>query len=214
MKIEQAINELKKNAGKRNFAQSYDLFFLLQNIDVRKPDQRIKLKVTLPYPPFKQARTFAIITKSTTNLGKTAQKQGIDIIEPIYLEEIAQNKKKAKRLAEKYDAFLCDVANVKIMARALGPILGPKNKMPLMVPGSETNLDKYVDKINKTVSLSTGMQKQLQTLFGNEKMPVSQLVENFNTLLSSVLAKLPKGRAQLRKVLIKPTMGKPIVVEV
>jgi len=53
MKIEQAIAEMKKNVGKRNFVQSYDVVFLLQNIDVKKPDQRIKLEVILPHSPLK-----------------------------------------------------------------------------------------------------------------------------------------------------------------
>lgn len=214
MKIEQAIEELKKNAGKRKFIQSYDVIFLLQNIDVKKPDQRIKLEVMLPNSPFKQERSFAVITKATTNLGKTAHKQNLEVIEPIYLEGIAQNKKKVKQIANKYDAFLCDVAEVRTMARVLGALLGPKNKMPFMVSGAETDFDKHITKINKTIRLSTGMQVQLQTLFGNEKMDISQIIENFNAIVSAVLAKLPKGRTQLRKILIKQTMAAPIVVEV
>lgn len=214
MKIEQAIKELKKNAGKRKFTQSYDVIFLLQNIDVKKPDQRIKFEVMLPNSPFKQTRSFAVITKATTNLGKIAHQQGLEVIEPIYLESIAQDKKKVKHLANKFDAFLCDIAEVRTMARVMGIFLGPKNKMPLMVSGAETNLTTHINKINKTVRLSTGTQAQLQTLFGNEKMELSQIIENFNVLVAAVLAKLPKGRTQLRKILIKQTMAAPIAVEV
>ncbi|PKM92021.1 MAG: hypothetical protein CVU81_02725 [Euryarchaeota archaeon HGW-Euryarchaeota-1] len=214
MKIEQAIEELKKNAGKRKFVQSFDVIFLLQNIDVRKPDQRIKLEVVLPYSPFKQAHSVAVIAKASTNLGKISHQQGLDVLEPIYLEGIAQDKKKVKHLSNKFDAFLCDVADVRTMARVLGSFLGPKNKMPLMVSGADPNISSQIDKINRIVRLSTGMQMQLQTLFGNEKMDSAKIVENFNAIMNAVLVKLPKGKIQVRKVIIKSTMAAPLTVEV
>ncbi|NCO84663.1 MAG: hypothetical protein COW47_00580 [Candidatus Huberarchaeum crystalense] len=214
MKIEQAIAEMKKNVGKRNFVQSYDVVFLLQNIDVKKPDQRIKLEVILPHSPFKKPHSLAVIAKTTTNLGKISYQQGLDVIEPIYLESIAQDKKKIKHLANKFDAFLCDVVEVRTMARILGAFLGPKNKMPLMVSGAEANLAQHIKKISRIVRLSTGMQMQLQTLFGYEKMDDSQLIENFNAVVAAVLAKLPKGRTQLKKVFIKQTMAAPVAVEI
>jgi len=117
-------------------------------------------------------------------------------------------------LANKFDAFLCDVVEVRTMARILGAFLGPKNKMPLMVSGAEANLAQHIKKISRIVRLSTGMQMQLQTLFGYEKMDDSQLIENFNAVVAAVLAKLPKGRTQLKKVFIKQTMAAPVAVEI
>src|SRR3989344_2423185 len=48
MKIEQAIEELKKSK-KRNFSQTYDMIVILRNLDLKKPENRFSKEVLLPH---------------------------------------------------------------------------------------------------------------------------------------------------------------------
>ena len=48
---------------------------------------------------------------------------------------------------------------------------------------------------------------------GNENMPDKEIIENFNSIYSGIVNALPKKKENIKKIMVKLTMTKPIKVE-
>lgn len=199
MKIDEALKELEKK--KRNFEQTYDLIINLKNIDLSKPENKIKKEIILPHGRGKPTRICLISEKR----GFTKEK----------IEEIGSNKKEAKKFAKSYDFFLATPTLMPIIGKALGKYLAPRNKMPQPIPpnASEDEIEKIVKIKEKSVRFALKSELNIQLPVGKEGMPIEHIKENIISVIRDIVASLPKGRAQIKSVMIKKTMSNSIKID-
>jgi len=96
-----------------------------------------------------------------------------------------------------------------VVGKTMGQLLGPRGKMPIPVPFNapiETFLSRFRSSIRVKVKGSLSMSCKI----GDETMEDAALAANAHAVVSAVEKKLPNGDKNIRKVMVKTTMGKPI----
>ncbi|WP_297457937.1 50S ribosomal protein L1 [Thermococcus sp.] len=209
-KLLEAVKEAKARAKPRNFTQTVEMAVNLKDIDLRKPENRFKLEVVLPHGRGKEPK-IAVIADGA--VAEAAKKLGLDVISGEQLEELAKNPRQARKLAKNYDFFIAAAPLMPKIGRYLGRYLGPRNKMPVVVPPTMTNLEPIVNKLRKTVRIQLKNNPVIHAPIGTEDMDDEKLAENAEAVLNAILNKLERGENQVKSVYIKTTMGPAIKVE-
>jgi len=204
MEILEALKKAREESKKRNFKQTWDLIINLRGIDFTKPENRFTGSVILPYGKGKKAKV-CVIADTTVNVAK---KLGVKVITKDELSKMT--KKDAKKLAKEYDYFLGETTLMAQIGKILGPVLGPRGKMPKPFPHT-ANLEALVKAGEKTFNLNV-KTPVIQGAVGTEDMKDEEIEENIKAVLSFVEGKLPKGRQQIDSIVVKLTMGKPVKV--
>lgn len=204
-KLQELVDQALKSMKKRNFAQSIDLIISLRDFDVNKPESRINEIVELPHPP-KKAKVCII---ASGELATAAKNAGADkIIDKDELEKFAGNKKAMKKLAKEYDFFLAEGPLMPAIGRILGPSLGPRGKMPTIVP-TVAQLKPLLEKHRRSVRIRIKDLPIIQCKVGSEKMSAKEVSENISAVLSRMESRLERGVKNIDKIYVKTTMGKP-----
>jgi large subunit ribosomal protein L1 len=203
------IDQVKKASKKRNFVQSIDLIVALKNIDVKKPENRLNELIRLPRPLTKKNRVCVIASGS---LAVNARNAGADyILSPEQLETFSEDKKAAKRLIKDYDSFLAEAPLMPLVGRILGPILGPRGKMPTPVPPN-VEVGPVLQRQRASVRVRIRDQLSASCTVGDEEMDSNHIVENIQALISRLEEKYEKDVNDLGVVYLKSTMGSPVKV--
>ena len=133
-------------------------------------------------------------------------------------EDYGKDKKRIKKLAKQNDFFIAQSTIMTKIAATFGRVLGPKNKMPNPKAGCvvlpKSNLKPLYEKLQKTVRVLARQKPLLQLTIGREDMPDEQIAENLYAIYDQLIHHLPKERNNVKNMLIKTTMGKPVKVEV
>lgn len=209
-KIVEAIKKAK-NSKKRNFTQSVDLILNIQDIDLKKPENRITELVELPHPLDKEVKVCVI---ASGQLALEAKKAGANkVIQREDLEVLAKDRKAARKLAKEYDFFIAEAPLMPLVGKALGPFLGPRGKMPTPV-SSNTSISEVLERQKRLVRLRLKDQPTLQCRIGTETMNNSKIAENIQAVLKRLEEKLERGFRNIASVFVKTTMGKPVKIEV
>ncbi|UXD21523.1 50S ribosomal protein L1 [Ignicoccus pacificus DSM 13166] len=204
--LERAIADALKLSKKRNFKESVDITVVLKDINLKGPEGRIREVVELPHPPNKEVK---ICVVADGDMALKAQRMGLRVITKDELQQI--DKKKAKKIAKECDWVLVKVDLMGLVGRILGPALGPRGKAPVPVPPNAP-LEAIVRKYQKSVNLRVRKQPQVMCRIGTEDMDVKQLAENAQAVISALERKLPNPQNQIAKVIVKTTMGPPVLV--
>ena len=205
MKIEEAINQLK--GSKRNFVQTYDLIINLKNIDMKKPENNFSKEVQLPHGTGKEI-SVCVISENIK------EGENYDVLRKSDIENI--DKKEAKKIARKYDFFLCEAPLMVLVGKNLGRYLGPKGKMPKPIPpnAGPSLINPLVEIAKKSVRIVAKGSPTIHTFVGKENMKDEEIKENIKKVIEEVEKTLPKGRSQIKSVLLKLTMSKPVKIDV
>ena len=207
--IIEAVKKAKEQSKPRNFTQSMDVIINIKDLDVKKPENRFDEEVTLPNGRGKDVKIGVIADGELTVQAKSA---GVDlVITKADLEELGKNRKEAKKAANSIDFFIAQADMMPQVGRFLGPILGPRKKMPKPVPAS-IKLDPLLEKFKKTVKVGIKTQPSIQILVGTQDMDDEQLAENIEAVLAILDRNLEKGRNQIKSMFIKTTMGSVVRV--
>lgn len=209
-KIVEAVKEAKARAKPRNFTQTVEMAVNLKDIDLKKPENRFKLEVVLPHGRGKEPK-IAVIADGA--VAEAAKKLGLDVISGEQLEELAKSPRQARKLAKNYDFFIAAAPLMPKIGRYLGRYLGPRNKMPQVVPPTMTNLEPIVNKLKKTVRIQLKNNPVVHARIGTEDMDDEKLAENAEAVLNAIINKLERGENQVKSVYIKTTMGPAVKVE-
>ena len=209
-KLVEAVKEAKARAKPRNFTQTVEIAVNLRDIDLRKPENRFKLEVVLPHGRGKEPK-IAVIADGA--VAEAAKKLGLDVISGEQLEELAKNPRQARKLAKNYDFFIAAAPLMPKIGRYLGKYLGPRNKMPVVVPPTMTNLEPIVNKLKKTVRIQLKNNPVVHAPIGTEDMDDEKLAENAEAVLNAIINKLERGENQVKSVYVKTTMGPAVKVE-
>lgn len=210
--IQKALDELKKQE-KRKFVQSYDVVITLKGLDLKKTENQVDFFALLNFPRTKPGRICAFVGPE---LKPEADKICDTVIEEKDFDQYAKDKKKAKKLAEAHAYFIAQANIMPKVATAFGKVLGPKKKMPNPKAGCivppKANLKPLYDKLQKTVAVSAKERPVIQVTIGNETTPDDQVIDNILTLYTHLISHLPSEKDNIRRVLLKLTMGKPIKI--
>lgn len=201
MEIKNALVELRKGK-KRKFVQSVDLIVNLKNFDVRK--EALNTFVFVPHTTEKKLAAF--FTKRS------------NLIDTITEEDFVKYKetKDMKNLAKKYDAFIAIAPMMAKVATKFGRVFGPLNKMPSpqagIIPKEDDEIIKsMIEKMNGAIRIKN-KEMAIKLAVGKEDMSDNNLVENIQSVIKSLEGKLPRGKDNVKNVLVKFTMTKPIKI--
>lgn len=203
-----ALQELREQP-KRKFSQSVELIINLKNINIKS--NPLDFFITLPSP---RGKGIKIAAFAGAELEKQA-KENCDLV--IMQTDFANyDKKQIKKLAQEYDYFVAQATLMPKVAASFGRYLGARGKMPnpkigCVVPPN-ANLGPLIEKLNKSVRLSAKKGTNLQCLVGKEDMEDDSIAENILSAYKASVKQLPNELQNVKCVLIKSTMGKPIRV--
>jgi large subunit ribosomal protein L1 len=205
--IVKAVDEAKKSSLKRGFIQSIDLLLTLKEIDLKRPENRINEIIELPNSIGKEVK---ISIFATGNLAVRANATSVDqIFSSEDLDRFARDKKSAKKIAKETDFFIAEAPLMPQIARSLGPILGPRGKMPTPIPPT-AQIENIIERYKRMVRVRVRDQMNAQCRVGTEDVSNDDLAENIIAVITRLESTLPKGLANIRAAYVKTTMGSPI----
>ena len=205
-----ALEAVRNSSKKRNLNQSIDLILNLTDLDLKKPENRLSENIDLPHPPKKGAR---IIVFASGDLAVRAKSSGADqVMGREDLDAFGGNKKAVKKLAESTDFFIAETTMMSVVGKVLGPVLGPRGKMPTPVPPNAP-IENIITRHNRIVRVRIRDQLNAQCKVGSEEMPDEELADNIQAVIARFEARLPKGLGNIREVGVKTTMGPFVKIE-
>ncbi|MCD6421105.1 MAG: 50S ribosomal protein L1 [Thaumarchaeota archaeon] len=205
--------EKAKNSGKpRKFRQSIELIINLQDIDLKKPENRIYEVIELPNGRGGKPAKICVIAGPALAAEAKKLPEVDRVIEREELEVLIGNKRLAKKIASQYDFFLVEPALMGLAARALGAALGGRGKRPQPIPHG-ANLADLVKSLKKSVAINVRKNPQAMCLIGTEDMDSRALAENAAAVISKVADRLERRFRNIQSIYVKKTMGEPVEVE-
>lgn len=209
--ITKAIQQARENSKKRKFAQSFDLIFNLRQLDLKKETDKVNSFITLPFSIGKKITTTALVGPELS----TKAKESCTNVIPVEHFKIIE-KKKIKKLSQETDFFIAQATIMPQIAAAFGKILGPRGKMPNIKAGCvvppTADLKPVIEKLHKTVKVETKNEPTLKLRVGIESMKDEEIIENIHAVYNSVIHMLPQEKDNIKRVILKLTMGKPVVI--
>ena len=206
--LKEMIKKALEYAPKKNFKQSVELTIVLRDVDPRTPEGRIREVIFLPHKPKKDVK---ICVVADGEMLIKAKECGVHkVLSRGELQALASSKKAVKKLAQECDWFLVRTDLMALAGRILGPALGPRGKIPVPVPPN-ADIKTFVSKYESAVLVRTKDQAQLMCRIGTEDMSIDELAENAQAVISAIEPKLKNPSYNIAKVIIKTTMGPPIV---
>ena len=205
-----AIKEVKTKSKERKFTQSVDLILDIKELDMKAPEGRIQQVVELPHITGKPNK---ICVFATGELALKARKSKAEIvIEKPELEGLFGQKKQLRKLGNTYDVFLAEAPLMPLVGKTLGPILGPRGKLPIPVTPN-ANISVLIKKHRKTVTIRMRNQPIIQCQVGTEDMPDEEIVANIQAILRVLEGKLKRGLKNIKFLFIKTSMGNPVKIK-
>ena len=196
----QMIEELKKQ--KRNFTQTVDLIVNLSNLDLKKPENRIRDKIKLPNK-IKDVKVCLIVD----SLLSKAKEIGCKVLTKSDLEF---TKREAKKLAKEYDFFVIEAPLMPIVAKILGKYISSRNKPMIPIPPNIKDLKSVIKDLEKTISINVVKNPVIQVAIGKEDAEDEKIIENCKYAIERIKELAEQKNAQIKSVYLKLTMSKPI----
>jgi len=203
MELKEALSELRKNE-KKKFDQSVDLIINLRGVDLRKDN--ISAIITLPHK-IKDKKVCAFLAKKSA------------LITTITPPDFARykDKKELKMLVKNYDFFIGAAPLMPSVATAFGKALGPAGKMPSpllgIIPENDAAIKQVLEKIDKSIKIRA-KEASVKIGVGKETMSDGDLIENIKAIYEGVVNALPTKKENVKSVMLKLTMSKPVKVEI
>jgi len=201
--LAEMIKEAKATDKERKFKQSIELIMVFKDIDVKKG---FSINETIQLP--KTNSPAAICVMASGDMGLKAKNAKADkVIDSDELTRLATNKRESRKLINSFDFFLADTKLMPVVGKVLGQLLGPRGKMPTPVPFNAP-IDSFLERFRSSVRVRVKNSLSMSCKIGDESMEDAELASNAHAVLSGIEKKLPNGDKNIRKVLIKTSMGK------
>lgn len=201
--IKDAVEKAREASPQRNFRQSFEIQVNLRELDMRRPENRVDLKVRLP----NGAGDRKVLVFASGDLALRSRRGGADeVIEPDELSTMAGDKKLAKGRLKPFDVFVAEASLMPTVGRVAGPILGPKGKMPTPVP-PQAPIDEIIDRERRNVILRSRDRMFVHSIIGNEDMTDEEITENIDFIINSLDRSLDRGFRNVKSIYVKTSMG-------
>jgi large subunit ribosomal protein L1 len=202
--LTQMIGEAKKSQKQRKFKQSVELIMVFRDIDVKKGfaiNETVQLPKTLSQPA-------TVCVVASGDLGLKAKSANADrIVDGNEVNKIGANKRESRKLINGFDFFLSDTSLMATVGKTLGQFMGPRGKMPTPVPFNAP-IDSILERFRSSIRVRLRNSLSLACKIGDETMSDEDLTANANAVISLVEKKLPSGDKNIKKIMIKTSMGK------
>jgi large subunit ribosomal protein L1 len=205
-----AVKEAKEKSGQKKFNQTVDMILNIKEIDMKSPEGKIQEIVELPHATAKPNKIGAVASGETARKARRANADYV--IERADLDELAGKKKDLRKIASSYDVFISEASLMPLVGRTLGPVLGPRGKMPIPVPPN-ADITALIEKHRKTIVVRMRNQPIIQCSIGTANQSDEELVENIQAVLRVLEGKLKRGLKNIDEVFIKASMGTPIKIK-
>ncbi len=200
------IKEAKTVDKERKFRQSVEMYVILKDIDVKKG---FAMNETIQLPK-KLSSPTTVCIMAGGDMGLKAKSANADrVISGDEINALAANKREARKFINNYDFFLADTQLMTTVGKVLGQLLGPRGKMPVPVPFNAP-IESFLDRFRSSIRVKVKNSLSLSCKVGDESMDDADLAANAHAILSAIEKKLPNGERNIRKIVIKTSMGKPI----
>lgn len=199
------IKEAKETDKERKFKQSLELIMIFKDIDVKKG---FAINETIELP--KTSSPASVCVLAGGDMGTKAKEANADmVVGTDELNKFAENKRESRKFINKYDFFLADTKLMPIVGKTLGQILGPRGKMPTPVPFNAP-IESFLTRFRSSIRVRVRASLSMSCKIGDESMDDADLASNASAVISAVEKKLPNGDKNVKRVIIKTTMGKAI----
>lgn len=204
VKLEKALEELRKNK-ERKFDQTIELIVNLKKFDIK----RNSINIFIPLPNKIKDKKICGFIESKSDVIDTIPKGAF----PKY-----KDKKALKKLVKNYDFFIASGPNMPSVATTFGKVLGPAGKMPspklgIIMKENDEEIKKLISRINAVIRIHT-KEPSIKLSIGKLSMPNDKIIENIKSIFDSLLNELPNKQENIKTILVKLTMSKPIKVEI
>ena len=204
-KLADMIKEAKTSTKQRKFKQSVEMIIVFKDIDVKKG---FALNEVVQLPKTSSPATVCIM--ATGDMGQKAKEAKADaVVGSDELDKFAANKRASRKFINKYDFFLADTQIMPAVGKVLGQLLGPRGKMPTPVPFN-ASIESFLQRFRSSIKVRARATLAMSCKIGDESMENTDLAINAHAVLSAVEKKLPNGEKNLKRIIIKTTMGKPV----
>ncbi len=208
--IYEAVKKAIESSKERKFLESVELAINLKYIDLTDPKKRINEEIALPNGRGKKIK---VAVFASGDLAYRAKNSADLIISPEEIDKLAEDKRRAKKLANSYDYFLAESALMTKIGKVLGVVLGPRGKMPKpLSPGSDPA--PMINTLKRTVRARSRERRTFHVPVGTKAMKPEEITENIEEVLKKITAKLEKGMGNIDSIYVKTTMGPAVKVEV
>ncbi len=204
----EGIQKALEQAKPRNFTESVEVAINLRDIDLSVPSNRIEEEIILPKG---RGRDVKVAVFASGEMAVKARDAADAIIAPEDIEALAEDKAKAKDLAQNHDFFVAEAPLMPAIGRRLGTVLGPRGKMPRPLPPGGDPV-RVIQNLKRGVRLRSKDRPTFHAALGTRDMKPEDLAENLETILKRVEARLPRGRMNIGSVYVKTTMGPAVKV--
>lgn len=202
--LAQMITEAKKSTKQRKFKQSVELIMVFKDIDVKKGfaiNETVQLPRKLNHPA-------SVCVIASGDLGLKAKNANADkVVDGTQITQTGTNKRESRKLINGYDFFLADTQLMANVGKTLGQFMGPRGKMPTPVPFNAP-IDSILERFRSSIRVRLRNSLSLSCKIGDETMADEDLVANANAVINTIEKKLPSGDKNIKKIMIKTTMGK------
>ena len=204
------VKACRENSKQRKFKQTFSLAINLKNLDMKKPDSKIKTEIILPHGLGEGLRVGIF---ADALLPQTKDLEDVSVVRRDEIDSYGKNKKAMKALANQCWIFLAEAPLMPSVGKAFGPVLAVRNKMPKPLPPQLANLKAAVEVAKKTVKVALKESPVVQIPVGSEDFDDNKIAENIEAALKAIEAAAPKGKENLKNAYLKLTMGKPAKLE-
>ncbi len=200
------IKQVKGETKQRKFTQAIELIINFKDIDVKKG---FALNEVVQLPKTNSPATVCVMATGDMSL-KAKQANADAVIGTSELEKFATNKRESRKFINKYDFFLADTKIMPLIGKTLGQLLGPRGKMPTPVP-FDAPIESFLQRFRSSIKVRTRASLSISCKIGDESMEDTDLAINAHTVLSVIEKNLPKGQKNINKIMMKNSMGKPLI---
>ncbi len=201
--LTEMIKEAKKSEKQRKFKQSLEMIMVFKDIDVKKG---FALNEVVQLPKTSSPSTVCVLASGDMGL-KAKNAKADRVIDGDELNKLGANKRESRKFINSFDFFLADTKLMPAVGKALGQLLGPRGKMPTPVPFNAP-IESFLERFRTSIRVRSKNSLATSCKIGDESMEDSVLAANAHAVLSAIEKKLPNGDKNIKKVMIKTTMGK------
>jgi len=205
----EVIKKAKESEKARKFQQSIELILVFKDIDVKKG---FAINETIQLPK-KMSKSASVCIIAAGDLGIKAKNAKADrVMNEAELVQLGKNKRESRKVINKYDFFLADTKLMPTVGKVLGQLLGPRGKMPTPIPFNAP-VEALLERFRTSVGVKVKGSLSLSCKIGEESMEDADLAANASAVAAIIEKKLPNGDKNIRRIMIKTTMGKAIRLE-
>jgi large subunit ribosomal protein L1 len=197
------VKQALEGSKERKFKESVDIAINLKGVDLSQPKYRIEEEILLPKGRGKDVKVGLF---GGAEIAAKAKGVADIIIMAEQIEEYADDKRKARKLVGAHNYFVAEAPLMPLIGKRLGPVLGPRGKMPKPIPpGSDPSA--MIGSLRKTIKIRSKDRKTFHTMVGTKDMSPEDLSANIRAVVQRVTTKLEQGENNIASIYVKTTMG-------